>query len=289
MMNPICIGYASGIAAENPGCALAATTLQNDFHKIASLDKLKWLPLVHSETKAKRLATTDSVMTMATEIAKEVSDCLHNKKQFVVFGGDHTSAIGTWSGVSSVCSNQFGLIWIDAHMDSHTPQTSESKNLHGMPLAVLLGHGDKRLTDILNYHPKVLPNHVCLIGVRSFEKGEAELLQKLNVRVYFMDEVNQRGFDVVFQEALQYIKKNTPCFGVSLDLDAIAPNDAPGTGARVQGGIAADAVVHSLMNLTKDPNFVGLEIVELDPSLDEQGKTVALVERLVEATFSLDA
>src|SRR5688572_26801008 len=152
----------------------------------------------------------------------------------VVMGGDHSCALGTWKGVASALGahGPLGLIWIDAHMDAHTPETTPSGALHGMPLACLLGFGDGRLTGLAG-GARLLSQHVCLIGVRSFEAGEAALLERLGVRVFFMDEVKQRGLAAVMAEALAIATAQTAGFGVTLDLDALDPQDAPGVGSPV--------------------------------------------------------
>lgn len=204
----------------------------------------------------------------------------------IVLGGDHSIAIGTWSAMVSAKNAQgnFGLIWIDAHMDSHTPQTTLSYNIHGMPLAVLLGHGESRLVNLGIPGAKLNPAHVVLIGVRSFEPGEEKLLKSLNVTIHYMDEVNKRGFKAVFEEAVKQVSDKTNGFGVSIDIDAFDPTIAPGTGAPEPNGILeVDAVVNGLIAIKDNEKFTALEIVEFDPTRDKNQKTVQVVEKLVNA------
>ncbi|HET7773203.1 MAG TPA: arginase [Burkholderiaceae bacterium] len=204
----------------------------------------------------------------------------------VVLGGDHSCAIGTWSGIAQALQPQgaLGLIWIDAHLDSHTPATSESGAPHGMPLAALLGHGDAQLTDAFGWRGKLAPEHVVVIGARSYEPGEQALLQQLGVRVMYMPEVAQRGMAACMAEAMERVSRGTAGWGVTLDLDAIDPADAPGVGSPETDGIPAADVLAALRGLADQPGCAGFELVELNPALDDAEFTSArLCRSLVEA------
>ena len=133
----------------------------------------------------------------------------------------------------------------------------------------------------MDTQPKLLPEQVCLIGIRSYEQGEADLLKQLNVRVFDMDEVNERGIETVFAEALAIVKKNTAGYGLSIDMDAMDPNDAPGVGTPEPGGIAGNALCATLANIAADKDLVGFEIVEFNPNLDQEQKTEKLVVKLL--------
>lgn len=218
------------------------------------------------------------------QLANHVLRLTQDKQFFIVLGGDHSSAIGTWSGAKSALKNNpLGLIWIDAHMDSHTPQTTLTGNVHGMPLACLLGYGNPSLTTILTHSPVLDPANVCLIGVRSFEEAEAALLNRLNVRIFYMDEVKERGMTAVMQEALSIVTKNTGIFGLSLDIDSIDPRDAPATDVSEPNGIRAHSLCDALSILAEHPQFIGAEIVEFDPSRDHDHKTEKLIPELIKS------
>lgn len=222
------------------------------------------------------------VARFSENLAQEVKAC--EKTAFpVVLGGDHSVAIGTWSGL--ICALQaqskFGLIWIDAHMDAHTQDTTPSGNIHGMPLAALLGHGVSELVDVCEKGPKLHPSHVVLIGVRSFEPEEAELLDKLNVKVFYMVDVKKRGFESIFHEALEHVSRGTKGFGVTIDIDAFDPTFAPGTGTQEPGGILPRDVMPCLAQIKDNPEFKALEIVEFDPSRDEDNKSAKLIQDLI--------
>lgn len=195
----------------------------------------------------------------------------------IVLGGDHANAVGTWNGVGA----PLGLLWIDAHMDAHTPETTPSGAYHGMPLAALLGYGDPTMAELFEKEPLLQPKDVVLFGVRSFEEGEAALLKKLNVRIYLMEEIRKRGLEVTFQEALSHVKKNTPRFGVSLDLDVFDPLDAPGVGSPEPNGLFEKEFLPQLCSLKNDSQLVALEIVEYNPEEDLEQKTEELVFQIL--------
>lgn len=174
----------------------------------------------------------ERVQAICTELAKHVAASLKKRQRTTVIGGDHSCAIGTWSGVYDAYHHDgdIGLIWFDAHMDGHTPETTPSGNIHGMPVATLLGYGYPTLTNILHDTAKIKPENLCLIGTRSFESGEAALLKKLNVKIYDMEEIAKHGFKEVLQDAIHHVSRHTIGYGFSLDLDGLDPEDAPGGG-----------------------------------------------------------
>jgi arginase len=223
------------------------------------------------------------------QLAREVCRALREHQRVCVLGGDHSCAIGTWSGAQQALGDKgpLGLVWVDAHMDSHTPATSPSGALHGMPLACLLGHGPAALAGLAGSKPKLTPQHVCLVGVRSFEPAEAALLRRLGVRVFYMDEVHRRGFARVMHDALTYVQKNTAAFGVSIDLDAIDPRDAPGVGSPVEAGICGKDLAELLSHVGRHPRLLGLEIAEFNPHKDVDNRTAERVIDLLAATVGL--
>ena len=223
------------------------------------------------------------VARACTALANIVSPLAKNAEPFCVIGGDHSCAIGTWSGVYDAMHEKgdIGLIWIDAHMDSHTPETSPSGNIHGMPLACLLGFGFPTLTSVLHQAAKFKPENVCLIGVRSFEHGEAALLERLKVRIYYMDEIKQRGLASVMQEAVAHVTANTVGYGVSIDIDAVDPQDAPGVDVPEDNGISGADLCAVMQKVAADPKLIATEVVEFDPSHDSADKTEKLIANLV--------
>jgi arginase len=277
------LGYASGTAAAEGGCRNAPFVLQRSPYLSALTNEgihLYWEDILEIGNKPSKV---EKIAELCEALAERVYRLVLEQKFFVVFGGDHSSAIGTWSGASYSIKNKgsLGLIWIDAHMDSHTPETTPTGNIHGMPVACLLGQGPTQLTRILTAHPKIKPENLCLLGVRSFESGEAELLARLNVRVITMDEIKQRGLNEVMREAIHIASDKTAAFGISLDIDSIDPEDAPGTGVREEGGIRVQDLYQALHLMAHHPKLIGLEITEFDPEHDTKQMTEKLIPQLI--------
>lgn len=253
--------------------------------------QMEWRSIIAAEEPASQhpftmgKETLPHVVKQAKALGLEVQSTLMEGKFPLVIGGDHAASVGTWSAVTQYKKAQqsFGLIWIDAHMDSHTPETTPSLAYHGMPLAALMGHGEGSLVHLLASEPKINPEHVVLIGVRSYEEGEAHLLKQLGVKVYFVQEVFQRGFATVFHEALQKVQKNTKGFGISLDLDVFDPFYAPGVGSPEPKGISPQSLLPQLPYLWENPNFTAFEIVEYNPARDHHFKTAQLVGELLKS------
>jgi len=230
-----------------------------------------------------------AVAALAERLADEVESVLLAGHFPLVVGGDHSCAIGTWSGVHRALAprGRVGLIWIDAHMDSHTFATTPSGQINGMPLAALLGHGEPALTGIDGAGAALQPAQVCLVGVCSYEAGEAALLQRLGVRVFDMAEIHRRGLAEVFDEALAIVRRGTAGFGVSVDLDALDPDEAPGVGSAVPDGLRGAELAAALSRLRDDPAFVAMEIVEYNPRRDRDRVTARAAGALVDAIAPL--
>ena len=281
------LGYGSGIGGADSSSAEGPFVLRQSAYfsmGIARELSIHWGEITQPQ---EGLSKVKNIEQQCKTLAASVVDLVSSKKQFVVLGGDHSSAIGTWSGASAAVNSEgsLGLIWIDAHLDSHTEETSISGNIHGMPVACLLGCGNSNLINIINEKPKLKPENICLIGVRSFEEGEAAFLKRLNVRVFFMEEVKQRGINAVIKEAIEIATRGTAAFGVSIDIDSIDPIDAPGTGTREPDGIRADDLISALTLFSHVHNLIGVEIAEFDPSKDKNHITEKLIPRLINAVF----
>lgn len=276
------LGYASGMGGVDPKTAEGPLTIQQSSF-IKTPEDYQWASIIHPR-HSKEFSDVEIVSHSCMELANAVSDLTKKQKSFCVIGGDHTSAIGTFSGVYHAMQEKgdIGLIWIDAHMDSHTPETSISGRLHGMPLACLMGYGYPSLTGILEQAPKIKPENLCLIGVRSFENGESELLERLNVKVYFIEEVQERGAAIVLEEAIKKVSEKTVAYGISLDMDAIDPSESPGVDVPELNGIDGPELCKAIAKIIRDPKLIAMEIVEFDPSRDRLHKTERLLVSLLD-------
>lgn len=232
----------------------------------------------------------DAVAQFNRELAETVARVVRCGRQALVLGGDHSCAIGTWSGVAHALApkGRLGLIWVDAHLDAHTPESSISKAPHGMPLAALLGYGSAAFTEIFGWSQKIRPANLVIIGARSYEAAERRLLEKLAVRVIYMEEVTRRGFKECFAEAKATVTRGSVAWGLSFDLDGLDPSDAPATGTPVAQGIGLEQATAALRMCRDDPRFVALEIAEYNPLKDFGGKTARAVHSLAVASLGLE-
>jgi arginase len=282
------IGAALGAGAQDQRTSMAPQALQES-GLLAALEQRGLDPEGFTILSPVGAASYLEALPLITEFNHRLAakvKAAHVRGDFpVVLGGDHSIAMGTWSGVASALSGDLGLIWIDAHMDAHTTQTSETGAVHGMPLSALLGWGDRSMSQIASPKTKIKPQNLCLLGVRSFEKGEARLLKDLGVRVYMMDEIETRGFQTCLREAHHRVTEATERFGVSLDLDAIDPAHFPSVGSPVDQGLRFEAVKRGLLELAADPRLTALEIVEYNPSLDETRLSALMVFDLLASTL----
>lgn len=196
----------------------------------------------------------------------------------IVLGGDHSVALGSISGLAAF--GPTGVVWVDAHADFNTPETSPSGNVHGMPLAALCGLGDQRLASLLGEDRPVLrPQDVVLVGVRSVDPGEREMLKKAGVTVYTMKEVDRAGIARIADEIATRLS-HLPRVHVSLDADVLDPEEAPGVGTPVPGGLSYREA-HLLMELLADWGKVtSLDLVEVNPILDRRNRTASLMVEL---------
>jgi arginase len=226
-------------------------------------------------------APVERVAALCRDLADEVVLTLNERDFPLVIGGDHSVAIGTWSGVARAAGAQVGLLWIDAHLDSHTPETSYSGALHGMPLACLLGRGDKRLLGIGAPGAQVDAAHAAVIGPRSFEPEEARLLQRLGVRVFVREELAERGLAECFAEAAAIVAGAPAGFGISLDLDVLDPDTAPGVGSPEPDGLPLRDLMSGIVVLAAKHGLLACEIVEYNPDRDRHGVTARLIAALI--------
>jgi arginase len=224
-----------------------------------------------------------------TRTAEAVVETLEEGMTPLVLGGDHSLAAGSIAGVAEFYrrrGEKIGVIWLDAHADINTPETSPSGNVHGMPLAALLGMGAERLTKIFGYAPKIAAENTVLVGVRDIDAAERENIRSAGVAgVYTMRDIDERGLRTVMEEALRLAGRGTVGYHVSLDMDWIDPEDAPGVGTPVRGG-ATYREAHLAMEIIADHgHLLSFEIVEVNPVIDEHNRTADLAVELACSVF----
>jgi len=222
---------------------------------------------------------------------KEIKNtCIHLKEsladimgrnQFpLVLGGDHSLSIGTLAGIKEAGKRRVGIIWVDAHGDFNTPETTPSGNIHGMPFAVLTGRGDDQLLKI-GPSPTVVEENSVLIAARDLDKGEIELLEQSKVTVFTMRHIDEIGISKVARKAISIAVNGTDHLHLSFDIDSVDPENAPGTGTRVNGGMTFREA-HLLMELIHESGKLSsLEMVEVNPTLDVRNKTAQLAVDLI--------
>ena len=250
------------------------------------------VPVPIAETKKEGNPRAKYLKEIAATCAKEAELVVKTLEQGMiplVLGGDHSIAAGTVSGVAEFYRRQdqrIGLIWIDAHSDINTPETSPSGNVHGMPLAAILGLWQDELSRICDFSPKVLPENTVIIGVRDIDQAEKDNIRRAGVsEVYTMRDIDERGMRTVMEEALRTAGRGTAGYHVSLDMDWIDPEDAPGVGTPVRGG-ATYREAHLAMEIIADHGrMTSLEIVEVNPVIDEHNRTATLAVELAMSAF----
>jgi arginase len=202
----------------------------------------------------------------------------------VVLGGDHSIAVGSVAGAAAHFAKQgkrIGCIWLDAHGDMNTPETSPSGNVHGMPLASIIGYGAPELVGLAGFKPMVAPRNVAIVGVRDLDARERRIVKESGVHVFTMRDIDERGMREVMAEALRFAGDETDGVAVSLDLDFVDPEDAPGVGTPIRGGVTYREAHLALEMIADSEAMVSMEVVEINPVIDEHNKTATLGVELV--------
>lgn len=236
---------------------------------------------VPGDTSAKYEA---EILASCQTLAARVAESVEAGHFPIVLGGDHSIAMGTVTGLSSVFrarEQKIGLIWFDAHGDMNTPTTSPSGNIHGMPLAALLGYGSDAFTGLGGFTPKVQPENCVLIGIRSIDGHEREMVKESGIHVFTMKEIDRLGMAEVVDQAIEFASRDTAGIHLSFDLDGLDPTVAPGVGTAVRGGVDYREA-HLMMELLADcEKLVGLEMVELNAVIDERNRTGEVAVELI--------
>lgn len=275
-MGPSAVRYA-GIGARIAG-------LGHEYHDGGDIS----VPIPEARAPGKGPRYLREIHRACERLAQRVERLLDEGVMPLVVGGDHSMAIGTVTGVAAhhrKRDERIGLVWVDAHADMNTPETSPTGNVHGMPLGTLMGYGAAELVQLGGFTPKVAPENVALIGIREVDDGEREIVLRSGIHYYEMMKVDARGMAAVVEEAIAHALRGTSGFHLSFDMDAVDPDYAPGVGTPVRGGISLRES-HLLMELASDTGrLVSLEFAELNPIHDVANQTGLLLCELVESAL----
>ncbi|UIN46420.1 arginase [Bacillus licheniformis] len=236
------------------------------------------------EPASEELRNLKAITNASAKLAETVDNIVASGAFPLVLGGDHSIAIGTLAGLAKHYQN-LGVIWYDAHADLNTKETSPSGNIHGMPLAISLGIGHEELTSIYGKETKIKAENIVVIGARSLDDGEKELIRDKGIKVYTMHEIDRLGMTRVMEETIDYLRGRTDGVHLSLDLDALDPNDAPGVGTPVAGGISYRESHLAMEMLEESKLITSAEIVEVNPILDEKNRTAEAAVALMGSLF----
>lgn len=285
------LGVASALGGPSESCAQAPAVIQaSDYVSLLSdvtpSLELDWQPLLEVSSQHKN--SLDIMRKQSCVISQFTQTQFQEKNPFIIVGGDHSSAMGTWAGVMNQLppNASFALIWIDAHLDAHTLESSPSGNIHGMPVSTLLGEAEHALQACYPSQHYIDGRDLYMFGIRRYEAEELVLLSKKKVNVFDTQRIlKDGGTEKVLTQILETISRCYDYYAISLDLDAIDPEDAPGVETREKTGLSAKHLLQVFKKQNFNENFIGLEIAEFDPANDVDGKTEKLVYEIIASVF----
>ncbi len=228
------------------------------------------------------------ILSTVEKLSSTVYKSLEARRTPLVLGGDHSIAMGTIAGISKFYRDQkknVGLIWFDAHGDINTPETSPSGNIHGMPMAHVLGLGMKEFAELPGFSPMIAPENAVMIGVRELDQGEKDHIRKTGLRVFTMKDVDRMGLPKIMEEAIKIATTGTAGFHVSYDVDWLDPAEAPGVGTRVHGGGTYREGHFALECIADSNQMLSMEVTEVNPLLDNQNQTGICAARMILSAF----
>jgi arginase len=283
------LGYGASMAGVDIGPAALRVARLNQ--RIAQLDytvddrgDMRLERPQPSALSNEKLKYVREISNACEELAREVEAILTGGHLPLVLGGDHSIAIGSFGGAASYYKERgetLGLIWFDAHADMNTPESTPSGNIHGMPLATLLGYGAPELVNVAGFNPKLDPKLCAHVGARDIDPGERELIKKLGMRFFTMREIDERGMSACMDEALAIASRGSAGYAVTFDVDALDPGDAPGSGTLVRGGLTYREAHLGMEKVAEAGGMRMLEIVEINTALDVNNKTAELGVELI--------
>lgn len=221
-----------------------------------------------------KLRYLNALVQVNLSLARQVAAAVADDHFPLILGGDHSLSIGSINGLAS--GRRIGVLWVDAHGDFNTHETTPSGNIHGMSVAALTGRGHPQLTHLLGTSPVLRDSDVVLVGIRDLDTAERMALRSSGVRVFTMHDIDRRGLAAVMEEAIALVSAETAGFHVSLDMDALDPADAPGVGTPVLGGISYREAHLAMEMVSQSGKLLGMDLVEVNPILDSHNTTAEL-------------
>lgn len=258
----------------------------NDYCKDLEITMLPEITM--PEYDLPKLKNLNSVLATCSQIAEEGYSALKNGETPLFIAGDHSSVMGTVSAASAYHKEQdreLGLIWVDAHPDINTDKTTVTGNIHGMPVAALLGLGEEKLTHILTDDVKLKPENVVMLGLRDIDPPELETLQRLNIRYYTYEQMEEMGIDTCLKESIAYLS-HADSVHISFDIDVMDPEVLPGVSVPVPEGFHPDEAFRIMKTLMDKLPVGSYDIVEFNADYDEDDRTAEFAKQL--AHFILD-
>jgi len=264
------------------------TKLESLGYKVDDNGDIKIEIMERQKIKNPRLKYLDEIIKTSKLLADKVEKVLVKGDFPLCIGGDHSMALGTISGIASYCKKnkqKLGVIWIDAHSDMNTDETSPSGNIHGMPLASLLGLGCDELVNLLGFSPKLDPENCALIGIRSIDEAEKLNIKKLGVPIYTMNDIDKLGIHRIIAKVLKQFREKVDHIHISFDVDSVDPSVAPGVGTPVSGGLSYREA-HLLMETIAECGCMSsIEVAELNPILDHKNQSAAFAAELIASSM----
>lgn len=230
------------------------------------------------------LKNLDLTKEATEKLSSKVYETLEEDKFPLVIGGDHTLVLGSVKGLLKKYDNP-GVIYFDAHADINTEKTSLSGNIHGMPMAFLIGEGSEKMRSVGNINKNLKPENIVYIGLRDVDPGERDYIKNLGIKAYAMEDIDKLGIQKVMEESIDYITKKADQIHISFDVDSLDPKIAPGTGVKVPGGLTFREANTALRMVSQIEKIVSVELVEVNPLLDNQNDTAKIAVNLLETIF----
>jgi arginase len=257
-------------------------------HEVHSVESIGHIMMEASEVGDPSVRYLEVVEAVCGELQQNVLRQLQKGYFPLTLGGDHSQAIGSVAGAASYLkakNKSLGVLWFDAHADMNTPDTSPSGNIHGMPLAVLIGQGHPELLDLVGPEPALKPEHTVIFGARDIDPREADFLRATGVRIFTMSEIDYRGVGRCLDEAIDRVSVGTGGIHLSFDLDGVDPSQAPGVGTPAPGGLTLRESHLFCERVGASGKLISMEMVELNPTLDTENQTAKLAVWLIESAL----